>query len=181
MDCTTWTLTNCSKKKLDRNYTRMLCAILYKFCEQKQHSTKQQLFGLLPLISQTIQVIAKKTCGAQLVKVRFELISDALLWIPTHGHTHCWPTSKDTHTSALCDDGRNREDLPGAMIDRDGWWERLSRNFASSSWLRWWSSYILNVPYNLSMLAFFICPPPSRAIAAQGLREQAKANRLLPR
>ena len=27
---------------------------------------------------------------------------------------------------------------------------------------------------------FFICPPPSRATPAQGLREQAKVNRLLP-
>ena len=29
--------------------------------------------------------------------------------------------------------------------------------------------------------AFFICIPPSRATPAQGLREQAKVNRLLPR
>ena len=38
----------------DDNYTRMLHAVLNK--SWKQHPTKQQLYGQLPPISQTIQV-----------------------------------------------------------------------------------------------------------------------------
>ena len=52
--CTTWTLTKHMKKKLDGNYTRMLRAILNK--SWKQHPTKKQLYGHLPLITKTIQV-----------------------------------------------------------------------------------------------------------------------------
>ena len=52
--CTTWTLTKCTEKKLDGNCTRMLQAELNK--SWKQHPTKQQLYGHLPLISKTIQV-----------------------------------------------------------------------------------------------------------------------------
>ena len=36
--CTTWMVTKHKEKKLDRNYTRMLCAILNK--SWKKHSTK---------------------------------------------------------------------------------------------------------------------------------------------
>ena len=52
--CTTWTVTKCMERKLDRNYTRMLCAVLNK--SWKQYPTKQQLFSNLHPISQTIQV-----------------------------------------------------------------------------------------------------------------------------
>ena len=52
--CTTWTLTKRLEKKLDGNYTRMLCAILNK--SWRQHPTRHQLYGHLPLITKTIQV-----------------------------------------------------------------------------------------------------------------------------
>ena len=41
--CTTWTLTKRMEKKLDGNFSRMLRAILNKFC--RQHHTKPQLYG----------------------------------------------------------------------------------------------------------------------------------------
>ena len=50
--CTTWMLTKHMEKKLHCNYTRTLRAILNK--SWKQHSTKHQLNGHLPLISKTI-------------------------------------------------------------------------------------------------------------------------------
>ena len=50
--CTTWPLTKCIEKKLDRNYTRMLWAILNK--SWKQYPIKWQLYSHQPLISQTI-------------------------------------------------------------------------------------------------------------------------------
>ena len=49
-----WTLTKHIEKKLDRNCTRMLQAILNK--TWKQHPTKQQLYSHLPPISKTNQV-----------------------------------------------------------------------------------------------------------------------------
>ena len=51
--CTTWTLTKRLEKKLDGNYSRMLRAILNK--SWRQHPTKYQLYGHLPLITKTIQ------------------------------------------------------------------------------------------------------------------------------
>ena len=75
--CTTWTLTKSMEKKLEGNYTRMLLAILYK--SLRQHPTKQQLYGYLPLITKTIQV--KRT------RSRDKFISDILRWPPSHGRT----------------------------------------------------------------------------------------------
>ena len=53
--CTTWTLTKRLEKKLDGNYTRMLRAILNK--SWQQHPTRHQLYGHLPPITKTIQVL----------------------------------------------------------------------------------------------------------------------------
>ena len=50
--CTTWTLTKWLGKKIDGNYTRMLRAILNK--SWRQHPTKHQLYGHLPLMTKTI-------------------------------------------------------------------------------------------------------------------------------
>ena len=52
---TTRMLAKCIEKKLDRNCTRILCAVLNK--SWKKHPTKQQLYGHLTLISQIIRVI----------------------------------------------------------------------------------------------------------------------------
>ena len=52
--CISWTLTECIKKKLDENCTRMVRAILNK--SSKQHIIKQQLYGQPTLISKTTQV-----------------------------------------------------------------------------------------------------------------------------
>ena len=51
--CTTWTLTKRLEKKLDGNYIRILRVILNK--SWRQHPTKHQLYGHLPLITKTIQ------------------------------------------------------------------------------------------------------------------------------
>ena len=52
--CTTWTLTKRLEMKLDGNYTIILRAILNK--SQRQHPTRYQLYGHLPLITKTSQV-----------------------------------------------------------------------------------------------------------------------------
>ena len=80
--CTTWTLTKRLEKKLDGNYTRMLGAILNK--SWRQHPTRHQLYSHLPPITKTIQVRRTRHAG-HCWRSRDELISDVLLWTPTHG------------------------------------------------------------------------------------------------
>ena len=70
------------EKKLDGNYTRMLQAILNK--SWRQYSTKQQLYGHFPPIMKTIQVRRTRHAG-HCWKNRDKLISDVLLWTPSHG------------------------------------------------------------------------------------------------
>ena len=87
--CTTWTLTKRLEKKLDGNYTRMLRAILNK--SWQQHPTRHQLYGHLPPITKTIQVRRTRHAG-HCWRSRDELISDVLLWTPTHGQAKAgWP------------------------------------------------------------------------------------------
>ena len=87
--CTTWTLTKWLEKKLDGNYTRMLWAILNK--SWRQHLTKQQLYGHLPPIMKTIKVRQTRHAG-HCWKRRDKLISDVLLWSPSHGRAKAgWP------------------------------------------------------------------------------------------
>ena len=80
--CTIWTLTKRMEKKLDGNYTRMLRAISNK--SWRQHPTKHQLYGHLPPITKTIKVRRTRQAG-HCWRSRDELISDVLLWIPSHG------------------------------------------------------------------------------------------------
>ena len=70
------------EKKLDDNYTRMLWPILNK--SWRQHRTKQQLYGHLPLISKTIQ-IRRITHVGHCGRSKDELISYVLLSTPEHG------------------------------------------------------------------------------------------------
>ena len=133
--CTTWTLTKRLEKKLDGNYTRMLRAILNK--SWRQHPTKHQLYSNLPPITKTIQVRRTRHKG-QCWRSRDELISDVLLWTPTHGWAKTgWPAR--TYIQQLCEDtGCSPEDLPEAMNDREKWRERVRDIHASSTTWWWW-------------------------------------------
>ena len=54
---------------------------------------------------------------------RDELISDVLLWTPTHGHAKAGRPAR-TYIQRLCEDtGCYPEDLPEAMNDREKWRE----------------------------------------------------------
>ena len=74
----------------DRNHTRILRSVLNK--SWKQHSTKQQLYGLLPPISQAMQVRwtrHAKHCW----RSKDKLINDVFLWTPRHEYTSIsWST-----------------------------------------------------------------------------------------
>ena len=124
----TWTLANYMEKKLDGNCTRMLRAVLNN--SWRWHPTKQ-LYGYLPPISKTIQIRRTRHTGHW--RSKDELIRDILLWTPSHRRTRVGRTA-GTYIRQLCTDtGFNLEELPGAMNDRDEWWERVTA---------WWNIYI---------------------------------------
>ena len=70
------------EKKLDGNCTRMLRIVLNK--SWTEHPTKQHMYGHLPLILKTIQV-RQTRYERHCWRSKDELISDVLLWTPTHG------------------------------------------------------------------------------------------------
>ena len=130
---TNWTLTKRLEKKLDANYTRMLRAILNK--SWRQHPTKQQLYGYQPPITKTIQVRRTRQAG-HCWRSRDELVSDELLWTPSHGRAKAgWPAR--IYIQQLCDNtGCSPEDLPEAMNDKEGWRERV-RDIRAGGTTRW--------------------------------------------
>ena len=116
--CTTWMLTKRIEKKFEGNYTRMLRAVLNK--SQRQHPTKQLLYGHLPPIMKTIKVRRTRHAG-HYWRSNDELISDIYLWTSSHGRTKAGRPA-GTYIQQLCaDTGCSLKDLPGAMDDRDGW------------------------------------------------------------
>ena len=73
------------EKKLNKNYTKILCAILNK--SKKQDSTKQQLYSHQSPISETTEVRCTRhvePCW----RSKDKLISKILLWIPAYGHAN---------------------------------------------------------------------------------------------
>ena len=119
-------------------YTRMLGAILNK--SWRQHPTRHQLYGHLPPITKTIQVRRARHAG-HCWRSRDELISDVLLWTPTHGRVKAGRPAR-TYIQQLCEDtGCCPEDLPRAMNDREEWRERVRDIRATSArWWWWWLS-----------------------------------------
>ena len=78
--------------------------------------TKQQLYGHLPLITKTIKVRQTRHIG-HCWRSRDELISDVLLWTPSHGRAKAGRPVR-TYIQQLCADmGCSPEDLPEAMDD----------------------------------------------------------------
>ena len=133
--CTTWTLTKQMEKKLDGNYTRMLRAILNK--SWRQHPTKQHLYSHLSPIMKTIQARRTRHAG-HCWRSRDELISDVLLWTPSHGRAKAGRSAR-TYMQQLCEDtGCNPEDLPEAMTNREEWRERV-RDIRAGGMTRWWN------------------------------------------
>ena len=121
--CTTWTLTKRLKKKLYDNYTRMLRAILNK--SWRQHPTRDQLYGHLLPITNTIQVRRTRHAG-HCWNSKDELISDVLLWTPAYGPAKAGRTAR-TYIQQLCKDTEcSLEDRPEVMNDRENG-ERGSR------------------------------------------------------
>ena len=145
--CTTWTQTKRLEKKLDGNYPRILRAILNK--SWREHPTRHWLYGHLPPITKTIQVRQTRHAGP-CWRSRDELISDVLLWTPTHGRAKAGRPAR-TYIQQLCEDmGCCPEDLPEEMNDREKWRERVRDIRASgTTWWWWWwklATFVKDVP-----------------------------------
>ena len=149
--CTTWTHTKRLERRLDGNYTRMLRAVLNK--SWRQHPTRLQLYGHLPPITKTIQVRRTRHAG-HCWRSKDELISDLLLWTPTHGCARVGRPAR-TYIQQLCEDtGCNPEDLPEAMNDREKWRETV-RDIRAGGATWWW--------YKMNNLKFIIFTQPLRS------------------
>ena len=157
--CTTWTLTKRLERRLDGNYTRMLRAVLNK--SWRQHPTRLQLYGHLPPITKTIQVRRTRHAG-HCWRSKDELISDVLLWTPTHGCARVGRPAR-TYIQQLCEDtGCNPEDLPEAMNDGEKWRETVRDIRAGGATWWWWfkgrlqktgQSYVRKI-LNFSLISF---------------------------
>ena len=149
--CTTWTLTKQMEKKFDGNYTRMLRAILNK--SWRQHTTKHQLYGHLPPVTKIIKVRRTRQAG-HCWRSRDELISDVLLWTPSHGQVKAeWPAR--TYIQQDCEDtGCSPEDLPEAMNSREEWRDRVRDIRAGGMTRWWWYIYILTQFYLVNKIGY---------------------------
>ena len=103
---------------------------------------KKQLYGHLPPITQTIR--ERQTRHAGHCWRSSKLISDMLLWAPTHGRTRPSRPTK-TYIEQLCkDSGCHAEDLPRAMSDRGEWWRRvMAIRATSTTWWWWWCLWLI--------------------------------------
>ena len=101
---------------------------------------------------------------------RDELISDVLLWTPTHGRAKAGRPAR-TYIQQLCEDtGCCPEDLPEAMNDREKWRERVRDiRVTSTTWWWWWDSLCL---FHISVS----CVCNSYAVTLKLLLEFADAN-----
>ena len=106
-ECAIWTLTKRLEKRLDGNCTRMLQAILNR--SWRQHPTKQQLYGHLPPIRKTIQV-RQTTHAGHCWRSRNELVSEVLLWTPSHSWAKAGQPAL-TYIQQLCEDTECRPEI----------------------------------------------------------------------
>ena len=114
------------EKKLDRSCTSCIEKILEATSLEKISCTAIYFF----FISKTIQVRRTRHAG-HCLRSKKE-ISDVLLWTPSYGRIS---VGQPTRTFLqLCMDTECRgEDLPGAMDNRDDWWERIRASCATWS------------------------------------------------
>ena len=109
-------------KKWDKNCTKMVPAILNK--SWKQHPTKQQLYSHLPPICKTHQIRWTKHMGL-CWRSKNELISNVLLWTPSHRYTSVGQPNRSYLKQLCTDTGFSLEVLPEVLNDRNEWQQRI--------------------------------------------------------
>ena len=133
---------------LDDNYTRILRVILNK--SWRQHPTKQQLYGYLPPITKIINVRLTRHAG-HCWKSRDELISDVLLWTPSHGRAKAGRPARTYIQQLSADTGCILEDLPEARDSWEGWRERV-RDIRADGPTWWWWRWLFIIPVRIICL-----------------------------
>ena len=123
--------------------------------KHNQTKSKHQLYGHLPPITDTIQVRRNRHAG-HCWRSRDELISNVLLWTPTHGRANAGRPAR-TYIQQLCEDtGCSPKNLPEAMNDREKWRERV-RDICASGTTWWWWWYLYKNYLALNNLQLLIC------------------------
>ena len=120
----------CNLERITSSFTRSVKfhADPFTHCKWKswrQHPTKQKLYGYLPPVTKTIK-IRRTRHAVHCWRSRDELVSDVLLWIPSHGRAKTGCPPRIYIQQLFADTGCSPEDLPKAMDDREEWWERGS-------------------------------------------------------
>ena len=113
---------------LDGTYTRMLRAILN--ISWKQHPTKARLYEHLPAISTTIRQ-RRVTFAGHCWRSKGEIVSDLVLWQPSHGRTKLGRPHRTYIDQLLQDTSCHPDELKPYMEDRE-LWRRVALNWASS-------------------------------------------------
>ena len=99
--------------QLHKNFTSNTEQIL-----EVTYQKKRQLYDHRPPISKTIQIRWTRHAG-HCWRSKDKLISDILLWTPSHGHASVGQPTR-TYPQQLCTDtGCNLEDHPEVMDDKD--------------------------------------------------------------
>ena len=102
----------------------------------RQQPKKRQLYGHLPPITKIIK-IRRIRHAEHCWKSRDELISDALLWTPSHGRAKAGRPARTCLQQLCVDTGCSLEDLSEAMDNREVWREKV-RNIRADSATWWW-------------------------------------------
>ena len=130
----------------------------------------------------TIQVRLTRHAG-HFWKSWDELMSDILLWTQLHRWAKAGRSARTYIQQVYFDTGYSLEDLPGAMDDRDWWWERIRDicaadddngnqiSFEKLIWIRF-SFLLLSMIILLGDIRKWDKTKPKLVIADQNQREQ---------
>ena len=133
---TTWTLTKWMEEKAWRQLHKNAASNIEQVVEAAP--LKQQLYDHLPSITKTIKVRRTRHVG-HYWRSRDKLISNILLWTPSHGRAKAWKPPRTYIQQLGAYTGYSLEDLLGVMDDKDGWRERVREiRTGSVTWWWWW-------------------------------------------
>ena len=114
----TWTVTVKVSKILDGCYTRLLRSALD--VSWKAHMTNEELYGDLPRVSEKIGKRRLQFAG-HCVRSSGQVVSDLVLWKPTHGKRSAGRPNK-TYVDILCQDtSLTPDEMENCMRDRRVW------------------------------------------------------------
>ena len=118
-----WSINKTTEKSIDGAYTRMLRTALN--ISWREHITNEELYGSLPKLSTRIKERRMRLAG-HCYRHKEEEASKLVLWQPKHGKTKRGKR-KTTYINTLLEDTglENVGEIKTAMLDRNGWRERI--------------------------------------------------------